>query len=262
MAARMLWMFFLPAACSLHVEVNSENLVYQVGEKLNLTCSLVDCSEDPSVSWSILGDAPLGAESQSHISPTVTRLVISNVTLAHEARFLCKASCGMQKRQKATSVKVYSFPDNPVVSGNNRLLPGVKNDLTCRVSDVYPAQGLRIEWIQGGGVLKTDDGEWSAKLQGVSSVYSLPPENNGENFTCRATLNVTKDRHIMKETTVALTVLRSSTSPPETPDLKKVIIPTVGTGSLLAVAAVLIRYLRKSKGADAYSLTTNALPAV
>ncbi|KAG7456593.1 hypothetical protein MATL_G00237410 [Megalops atlanticus] len=161
MAARMLWMFFLPAAWSFHVEVNPQDPVYHYGEKLSLNCSVVDCSEPDSLSWTILDDVPLGAEPERRTSPTTTLLVISSVKPMHET------------------------------------------------SNVYPAQDLRIEWIQGGSVLKTDHGEGSAKakLQEVSSVYSLPPENNGENITCRATLIVTKDRHEIKETTVALTVL-------------------------------------------------------
>ncbi|KAG7456588.1 hypothetical protein MATL_G00237400 [Megalops atlanticus] len=313
MAARMLWMFFLPAAWSFHVEVNPQDPVYHYGEKLSLNCSVVDCSEPDSLSWTTLDDMPVGAEPERRTSPTTTLLVISSVKPMHET------------------------------------------------SNVYPAQALWIEWIQGGSVLKMDRGKGSLgstkeKLQEVSSVHSLPPEINGENITCRATLIVTKDRHEIKETTVALTVLisprkvsivvspaeevkegnsvsiscvsdggsdgsmelhivregqetplqasldtptfltyklpsvqlsdsglyrcvaanqtgnqtasaqvrvfGSPPSPPETLDLKKVIIPTVVAGSLLAAAAVIIRYRRKSKGSDAYSLAVKAPPVV
>lgn len=81
---------------------------------------------------------------------------------------------------------------------------GQTNTLTCEVTDAYPAEHLKLEWLRGDSTLQTD-------AESVVSTYTFvpTPEDKEASFTCRATHDQdgVPDDEKTKETSVSLTVL-------------------------------------------------------
>ncbi|KAI1883213.1 hypothetical protein AGOR_G00242890 [Albula goreensis] len=195
MELRILWVFVISTAFSLDVYLEpGKKVVSRVGDRLVLKCGVRNCQKADFL-WRNLEDRPLHS-SLARVSDTESQLIIENILLMHEVKIECKAHCSDGSRKARTvDVEVYSFPLDPVVSGNEGLKPGMKNDLTCLVRDVYPGERLKIEWVQGETVLKEEYGDEATvegQLQSLTSVYSYTPKSEGkeESITCRATLDL------------------------------------------------------------------------
>ncbi|KAG9338524.1 hypothetical protein JZ751_025759, partial [Albula glossodonta] len=195
MELRILWVFVIPTAFSLDVYLEpGRKVVSRVGDRLVLKCGVRNCQKADFL-WRNLEDRPLHS-SMARVSDTESQLIIENILLMHEVKIECKALCSDgSRRVRTVDVEVYSFPLDPVVSGNEDLKPGMKNDLTCQVRDVYPGERLKIEWVQGETILKEEYGDEATvegELQSLTSVYSYTPKSEGkdESITCKATLGV------------------------------------------------------------------------
>ncbi|KAJ8357697.1 hypothetical protein SKAU_G00204910 [Synaphobranchus kaupii] len=212
MALRMLWIFVFPAAFSSDFYLEPRKSTSQVGDRLVLKCGARNCQK-AEFTWRRLGDQPLMHTSETKPSPTESQLVIDGVTVEHKPNILCIAVCGDRKVQKTTVINVYSFPADPVLSGNDRLRHGEKSDITCVVRDVYPVERLKIEWVQGETVLSETSGDQLSvkdEIETQSFVYSyIPHFGDGEkSVTCRATLDLPgiPNNQKTRQTTVNLTV--------------------------------------------------------
>ncbi|XP_053369282.1 vascular cell adhesion protein 1b isoform X2 [Clarias gariepinus] len=189
------------------VMVSQKTPLFRVGDRQELTCQVSECSGEVTFSWSSLEDKPLYAETQ-HFTSSST-LLFKNVNKKHENKIRCTATCKGTRGQAAATVKVYSFANNPVISGHNNLESGKENTLTCEVSDVYPAERMTLEWVRGGEVVQTENREYDK--ESIQSFYKFTPEitNNGESITCRATLSLEglPQTESTRETTESMTVL-------------------------------------------------------
>lgn len=102
-----------------------------------------------------------------------------------------------------------AFPSAPVISGGDHLTLGEESTLSCRVSDVYPAELITLTWLRGATVLQSTMGEPGSSS--VQSRYQLQPEkrDSGVQITCRATLDLQDllSEERIKETSITLNVL-------------------------------------------------------
>uniref|UniRef100_A0A8C8DJ54 Ig-like domain-containing protein n=1 Tax=Oryzias sinensis TaxID=183150 RepID=A0A8C8DJ54_9TELE len=152
----------------------------------------------PTLFWSSLEDHPLSALRSSNLTHSV--LTLDPVGREHEGSLLCSVTCGKEKRQLQTSVRVYSFPSAPVIAGQDQLKLGVESALTCHVPDIYPTAHLNLTWVRGDTVL----------ISGTSGPleYRFTPQkqDSGGSITCRATLEMEKlsAPNRTRETTVLL----------------------------------------------------------
>ncbi|XP_030646969.1 vascular cell adhesion protein 1b [Chanos chanos] len=186
---------------SFDVELTPKNAMWRVGDKQQLTCKVKKCSEPVIFSWKSLEDKPLYASMTSTSEESV--LLVEKVTEHNENRVQCLAKCGSVSKQRSASIKVYSFPNNPVISGHDDMVLGVESTLTCEVSDVYPVEEIGIEWLAGDNILSSSDGS-------AVSTLSLTPttELDGDKITCRVTLHLNGlQPDETRETTVTMSVL-------------------------------------------------------
>ncbi|XP_053094265.1 vascular cell adhesion protein 1 isoform X3 [Pangasianodon hypophthalmus] len=192
---------------SFEVELSPKKPLFRVGDRQELTCRMIKCSEKMTFSWSNLEDKPMYAETQR--SSTGSTLVFKSVSKNIENKIQCKATCLGMIKQAAVTVRVYSFPKVPVISGHDSLVLGKENSLTCEVSDVYPAEHMTVEWLRGGKVVHTQEGEYG--IESIQSYYTFTPQTNddGESITCRATLSLDglPPEERTREITVSMAVL-------------------------------------------------------
>ncbi|CAB1314192.1 unnamed protein product [Coregonus sp. 'balchen'] len=176
----LLWIVILPVtAFAFHVELKPKSAFFRVGDRQQLRCSVKDCNEKVTISWALLGDKPMFAK--IHTSGSESVADFDPVMTVHDDTLLCKVSCGALTKQQRAVVKVYSFPEAPVISGYDHLLLGQTNTLTCEVTDAYPAEYLRLEWLRGDRMLQTN-------AESVVSTYRFTPtsEDKEASITCRA----------------------------------------------------------------------------
>lgn len=107
---------------------------------------------------------------------------------------------------------VLAFPRNPVISGNDGLILGEENVLTCEVSHVYPSEYLEVELLQGDTVLQTKEGELGGDGLLITHKFRPSSEDDGNGVTCRASLNMNhiESDGMTRETTGLLRVLCKS----------------------------------------------------
>uniref|UniRef100_UPI0037E7853A vascular cell adhesion protein 1b n=1 Tax=Semicossyphus pulcher TaxID=241346 RepID=UPI0037E7853A len=172
----------------LRVDVIPRSPLLRLGERGQLVCLVQECPTMPSVSWSLLGDRPLGASISTNRTQSV--VTFDPVMLEHEGALLCKVGCGGENRQIKVSVKVYSLPSAPVIRGQAHLRMGAESSLTCTVSDAHPTELLTLTWLRGDTVLQSLVGDLGSSL--VQSEYRFTPrdQDSGGNMSCRATMDL------------------------------------------------------------------------
>lgn len=201
----------------LRVSVSPRLPLFPLGGRGQLVCSVQDCPWTPSIAWSLLEDRPLTASISAN--STHSTVTFDPVAREHEGALLCKASCGRDTRQAVSSVHVYSFPSAPVIRGNTRVPLGLESGLVCEVQDLYPAELLTLDWIQGDQVLQSVTGD-SGSNRVRSQLQFTPQRPDSEaDFSCRATLDLTQLTPDLKtrETRVRLDLLCESRERPGEP---------------------------------------------
>ncbi|TSK53767.1 Vascular cell adhesion protein 1 [Bagarius yarrelli] len=195
------------AVSSYKVELYPKRPLFRVGDCRELVCRMKGCSGTITFSWGSVEDRPLYAEPHTNLSEST--LVFKNVQGNSENTIVCTATCQGKKMQSSVKIKVYSFPNDPVVSGHDSLVSGQENTLTCTVSDIYPAERITVEWLREGKVIHTQEGELGN--QSLQSYYTFKPQPNHteELITCRATLSLDglPQEERIRETSVSLAVL-------------------------------------------------------
>ncbi|KAI1891926.1 hypothetical protein AGOR_G00148740 [Albula goreensis] len=208
MALILIMSLALPmAARSFVVDLKPRQMVLRVGDTQHLSCSAKDCTESATFMWTSFEDKPLSGTIQNP-SASESLLVFDPVSTAHENLVVCKVSCGHELKQQHSTVKVYSFAKDPVIRGNDPMLMGEANTLTCEVPEVYPPEYLEVEWVQGDSVLHTDEGKADISTVLSRYEYTPTPEDNGKAITCRArhTFEGLPEDKNTKETTVLMNV--------------------------------------------------------
>ncbi|KAL7855222.1 hypothetical protein SRHO_G00174120 [Serrasalmus rhombeus] len=197
----------LPLAAALQVNLSPRMVLYKVGDREEIKCSMRECPEEVKFSWGSLEDKPLYANYKT--SPKESVLIFNSVTKDHENMIKCTAKCKDVSKEATATVRVYSFAKDPVVSGHDSLVLGVESTLSCEVTDVYPPEYMEVEWLRGDNVLHTEEGK--PDMQTVRSYYTFTPqrEDDREQITCRASLmiqDIPLDQST-RETTISLTIL-------------------------------------------------------
>ncbi|KAM4738931.1 vascular cell adhesion protein 1b [Anableps anableps] len=186
----------------LRVGVSPRKPLFRVGTHQQMVCQVWDCPTEPSISWITVNDRPLLASISNN--RTHSTLTYDPVKIEDEGHLLCKVRCGKQPKESRASVSVYSFPSDPVITGQDRLRDHVETALTCQVSDLFPPVDVNITWLKGDTVLMSTSDSESGSIQ-----YMPRREDSGGNITCRATMELLdlppEDR--TRETTISLNVL-------------------------------------------------------
>uniref|UniRef100_A0A673WTF9 Vascular cell adhesion protein 1-like n=1 Tax=Salmo trutta TaxID=8032 RepID=A0A673WTF9_SALTR len=177
----------------------------RVGDSLVLTCKASGCAGDVMFTWASLTDRSLYGKTETN--GTVSLQIFNPLAIQHINKVLCKATCTNkgEKAQTSTKVNVYALPKDPTISRSDLLTEGQESNLTCTVPDVYPTERLIIEWLLGDEVLLKQDEH--LEVPTVTSVLKYRPtaQNNGQNVTCRATLDIGIDKRT-RETVASMTV--------------------------------------------------------
>ncbi|KAF7202891.1 vascular cell adhesion protein 1b isoform X1 [Nothobranchius furzeri] len=198
----------IPLWCvqGLHVEVLPRKPLFRLWDQQQLVCWVQDCPTVPTISWSPVDDRPLSASVSTN--STHAMLTFDPVKMEDEGQLQCKVVCGEENRLIKASVRVFSFPSDPVITGQDQLRLGAESGLTCQVSDLYPPEMLTLTWTKGDAVLKSTVGESTSHLL-ESELPSLTKEDSGENITCRATLGLQNlpDEDRIRETTTPINIL-------------------------------------------------------
>lgn len=80
-------------------------VLFKVGDRRNLTCSMSSCPEKVKFVWRSLEDKPLFAAIKSQDKESV--LIFDNVMKDYENSIVCKAICQEETKQATTKIKVY-----------------------------------------------------------------------------------------------------------------------------------------------------------
>ncbi|XP_067394472.1 vascular cell adhesion protein 1 isoform X2 [Emydura macquarii macquarii] len=174
------------------IEIAPANrIAAQIGDKLVLTCSTIDC-ETPSFSWRTQLDNPLGGTVNN--KGNISILTMDPVGLANEHDYLCNAFCDNVEKEKNIKVDVYSFPSDPVLEISTPLNVGEKASVTCVVAKVYPSDRLEMQLEKDGSVLAREEFymETSETTQTKSLTVTFIPifEDIGKEITCVAELPI------------------------------------------------------------------------
>uniref|UniRef100_A0A8C7JB34 Ig-like domain-containing protein n=1 Tax=Oncorhynchus kisutch TaxID=8019 RepID=A0A8C7JB34_ONCKI len=166
----------------------------RVGDSLVLTCKASGCAEAVTFTWSSLIDRSLYGKTETN--GTVSLQIFNPLGIHHINTVVCKATC----RTKGEYTQ-----NDPTISRSDLLTEGQESNLTCTVPDVYPAKRLIIEWLLGDEVLLKQDEH--LEVQTVTSVLKYRPtaQNNGQNVTCRATLDIGIDKRT-RETVASMNI--------------------------------------------------------
>ncbi|XP_016131550.1 vascular cell adhesion protein 1-like [Sinocyclocheilus grahami] len=207
MNSALLLTLLLPAAVISHVLDLPSKVLFKVGDRRELTCSMSSCPEKVKFVWTSLEDRPIFAAIDSQDRESV--LVFDNVMKNHENTIVCKATCEQETKQATTKIKVYSFPRNPVISGYDSLKLGEENVLGCEVSSIHPSEFLKVQWLYEDKVLQTDEAEPERNAFSVHYIFTPSSEDDGKAITCRASLDVygIPPDEMTKETLAHMTVL-------------------------------------------------------
>ncbi|XP_074525295.1 vascular cell adhesion protein 1b [Halichoeres trimaculatus] len=172
----------------LRVDLSPRSPLFRLGVRGQLACVVLDCPTMPSVSWSVLEDRPLTASISTNRTGSV--VTFDPVMMEHEGMLICKVSCEGETKQTRTTLRVYAFPSDPVISGQDHLRLGAESGLTCRVSEVYPPELLNLSWIRGDQVLQSIMGDPGSSS--VQTEYRFIPQeqDSGGSLSCRAVLDL------------------------------------------------------------------------
>ncbi|XP_048351821.1 vascular cell adhesion protein 1 isoform X1 [Sphaerodactylus townsendi] len=155
----------------------------EIGSKLVLNCNATGC-ESPAFFWRTQLDYPLGGNVSNQGSSSV--LTIKNVSKGHERDYLCSASCGNNNKQRTVSIRIFSFPSDPIIETSGPLVLGKPASITCRVLEVYPSDGLDLELKKGEDIMLSTTG-----FEDSVTTTFIPTETDiGKEITCVASLSV------------------------------------------------------------------------
>ncbi|NXS55453.1 VCAM1 protein, partial [Brachypteracias leptosomus] len=172
--------------------IPANRIVAQIGGTLVLTCNTTGCAS-PSFSWRTQMDNPLGGTVSNN--RTYSTLTMNPVSIVNSHNYLCTVSCDEKgKKEKSTTVELYSFPSDPIIEINPPLGAGEQVTVICKIPDVYPSDHLEV-------LLKKEEHLLSEKSFHADSItntetkivtYSFNPtaEDIGKEITCVAKLPI------------------------------------------------------------------------
>ncbi|XP_056598623.1 vascular cell adhesion protein 1 [Triplophysa dalaica] len=196
----------ISARNALKMELFPLKSVLRVGDALELSCRVNGCPVNVHFTWSTTLDSFHGGAVEDN--QTISLLVLSNVSTKHSDGIVCKAWCGVIRREKTSMIQVYSFPTDPVIPRIKHFTANQEQSLTCTVHNIYPLHMFIIQWLRGNKTIYTDTPvniSSYEKVQNYSSVISYTPsvDDLGKNLSCKATLNLSLSDRLSRTTTAA-----------------------------------------------------------
>ncbi|XP_015268831.1 PREDICTED: vascular cell adhesion protein 1 isoform X1 [Gekko japonicus] len=188
----LLFFFMNTQAFDVKEIVPGSEVAAEIGSKLVLNCSATGC-ESPAFSWRTQLDSPLGGTVSNQGSRSV--LTMDPVTFANQHDYLCSASCGGKNKQRTVSIRIFSFPSDPIIEVSGPLVLGKQASITCRILNVYSSAGLDVylkkgEALMPMGELAEDFTTASLKTISLATTFTPTETDIGGKITCEAKLSV------------------------------------------------------------------------
>ncbi|XP_044218118.1 vascular cell adhesion protein 1b isoform X2 [Thunnus albacares] len=176
----------------LQVQLSPPVSAAERGSDLVLTCRASGCLRPPTITWRRTDqgrDWDQTVLQRTQQQDGVSQLVLPNLDLQHGGGYSCEAECDSVLRTGTTEVHVYSLPSDPVLLNPEPVLLGQEAVLRCDITNVFPANQLRVWWLSGNTTLTSQSFQFSSSLQNVSSVLRHRVEQDQDQaLTCRAEL--------------------------------------------------------------------------
>ncbi|XP_004471735.2 vascular cell adhesion protein 1 isoform X2 [Dasypus novemcinctus] len=207
-ASRILWMVFA-ASQAFKIEISPESkIIAQFGDSVSLTCRATGC-ESPFFSWRTQIDSPLNGKVTNE--GTRSTLTMNSVSFENEHHYLCTATCGSEKWEKAVQVEIYSFSKDPEIHFSAPLEIGKPVTVTCLVPDVYPYDRLELDLLKGNHLMKNqefleDMDRKSLETKSLEVTFTPVSEDIGKSLVCRAQLHIEEIDAKLKERETTKTV--------------------------------------------------------
>ncbi|XP_073671181.1 vascular cell adhesion protein 1-like [Paramisgurnus dabryanus] len=203
--------------------VSSNSSIVQLGEHLEITCH-ADGNPQPKILWWKIGVINPIAEGQNE------KLVINNASWSQAGLYECEA------RNEVGSlrwpVKIQVPPKSPKIQLEDGVDPSEGDNITILCSSESGPTTLKL----------SGKNQVVEVLNGLSVFLNLLSVTTADAgvYVCEA-----KNDFGVKRSIIKIKVKGELTDISTTPDLPTVIVPAVGSVSLLTAIAVLIRYIRK-----------------
>ncbi|XP_052404311.1 vascular cell adhesion protein 1 [Carassius gibelio] len=207
------------------ITVSSNDTSVKLGERLEITCH-ADGNPKPTISWWKLGETEPELKNN--------KLTINNATWSQAGCYFCKVSNDAGSQQMSVNVTVVGPPNIPKIQLSYREEPkeGESISIFCSL-DGGPAE-LKLYRQSQSNV--TGDPKKSTVLLNISSIQIT----DAGIYICEA-----KNDFGIERSTINITVQAAQHDFWRKPDLPVVILPAVGSVSLLTAAVLLIRHCRK-----------------
>ncbi|XP_063056830.1 vascular cell adhesion protein 1b [Engraulis encrasicolus] len=192
MSLSLLWMLlFPPAVLSFSVEVSPKKAVFRIGDRETVVCRVKGCDGPATFMWEGKEDRPLFVDKSE--TSEEAQLAYSSVQKHHENQLVCRAKCGEQVKQRQVTVKVFSFPSAPLLSGLERVVLGERVCVQCEARGVYPPTDTHMELEMDGALVA--ETETDTETLRTQHCFTATNTHHGRNVTCQAT-------HTMTDTTI------------------------------------------------------------
>ncbi|KAM7387857.1 hypothetical protein PAMP_024068 [Pampus punctatissimus] len=165
------------------------------GSALVLMCQASGCVHPATLTWRRTDrNQTVLQRTQQHDG--LSRLQLQDLDVQDHGGYSCEAECDSILRTRTTEVHIYSLPSDPVLQNPGPVLLGQEMVLHCDVSNVFPANQLKIWWLSGNTTLMSESFPFSGSLQNISSVLRYRVERD-QDLTCRAEL-LTEDGDVWR----------------------------------------------------------------
>nr|XP_056700710.1 vascular cell adhesion protein 1 [Euleptes europaea] len=204
----LLFFFMNSKAFDVKEIVPGGEVAAEIGSKLVLNCNATGC-EAPTFSWRTQLDNPLGGIVSHQGSSSV--LTMDPVSFANQHDYLCSASCGDNNKQRTVSIRIFSFPSDPIIETSGPLVLGKQASITCRILNIYPPDGLDIKLKKGEDLMAgteqfEDPVTRPLETRSLTTTFTPTETDIGEKITCVARLSVEEMESKQRQTMHILNV--------------------------------------------------------
>ncbi|XP_062891894.1 vascular cell adhesion protein 1-like [Mobula hypostoma] len=123
--------------------VSGFSVFIRVDDEVTITC---DSSGNPQVTltWERPGQGVAGETDLPGV------LHIPQATSEHQGIYKCRARNKLGTDEKQVEIKVEAFPEPPRILNRDPVEVNQETTLSCEVSNIYPAEKVRLRWFQDG----------------------------------------------------------------------------------------------------------------